>query len=262
MKKLIPMALAGCVVLATLCSCRKKDKKDDPPAPNAYATGGTNLLSFNINSPANAVTTVITGMQPGETLVGIDIRPLNSKLYGVGSTSRLYVIDPNTGAATVVGAPFAEPLQGTSFGVDFNPVADRLRIVSNTGQNIRVNAENGTLAGKDIAINPAGSNVSAVAYFNNIAGAATTFLYDVDATTDRLYRQEPPNNGSLTVVGQLGVNVEASNGFDISGVDKAYAIFTTGAATKLYKINLNSGAATAVGDFPSPVKGLALSLNL
>lgn len=264
MRKIIPLVLFGVMALAAFNSCSKKDKKDDTPVPNAYATGGANLLSFNLGAPGSATNKVISGLQPGETLVGIDIRPVNKQLYGVGSTSRLYQINTTTGAATAVSAaPFAELLSGAVFGVDFNPSADRLRIVSNTGQNLRIHPETGALVAKDTDTNPMGTGISAAAYTNNTAGAAATVLYDIGSTTDRLYRQDPPNGGILISVGPLGVDADASNGFDISGAsNKAYALLTTGGGTKLYTINLETGAATVVGDFPAAVKGLAVALNL
>ncbi|MGF6925505.1 hypothetical protein QFZ48_001005 [Chitinophaga sp. W2I13] len=261
--KLYILVALGLFSLTTNIAC-KKSKKEDKPVINAFATSGNNLLSFNLNSPATASAIPITGLLPGETIVGMDIRPANNQLYAVGSTSRLYRINTSTGAATPVNAsPFAEVLNGTAFGVDFNPSVDRLRIVSNTGQNLRIHPENGTLVAKDTDINPPGSGISAVAYSNNTAGSASTVLYDIGYASNSLYRQDPPNGGAVILVGRLGIGASESNGFDISGAsNKAYALFTEGGITKLYAINLETGAATAVGDFPAPVKGLAIALNL
>ena len=62
----------------------------------------------------------------------------DGKLYGVGNGGGVYTIDPRTAAATFVNA-LTVPLDGTTFGVDFNPAADRLRIISDTGQNLAHN---------------------------------------------------------------------------------------------------------------------------
>src|SRR4029079_18534350 len=96
---------------------------------------------FDSATPGTISTPVaITGLQTSETLVGIDVRPSDGLLYGVGSTSRLYTIHTVSGVATQVGTgTFAPALSGTNFGVDFNPVTDRLRVVSDADQNFRLN---------------------------------------------------------------------------------------------------------------------------
>src|SRR4030095_15839230 len=111
--------------------------------------------------------------QGGENVLGIDFRPATGELYGLGSTSRLYRIDIANGAAVQVGAgPFSPLLSGTDFGFDFNPQSDRIRVVSDAEQNLRLNPD--TLATfVDAALNPAG-NVVAAAYTNNFAGAVST----------------------------------------------------------------------------------------
>jgi hypothetical protein len=182
---------------------------------------------------------------------------VNGQLYALGSTSRLYTINLSSGAATAVGAAFTPALSGASFGFDFNPTVDRIRVVSNTGQNLRLNPNDGTVAATDGALNGAATTGTAAAYTNNFAGATTTVLYVMDAT--KLYTQNPPNNGTLVNVGNLGITVDASNGFDISSkTGTAWAILTVGTTTKLYSINLTTGAATAAGDFGAKARGFAM----
>ena len=127
-------------------------------APNASATDGADLASNQVlalNSSNELVTfnarrperprsrLAVTNLKAGERLLGIDFRPLTGRLYGVGSTSQVYVIDAESGFASPIGAPFTPALAGTEFGVDFNPQADRLRVVSNAGQNLRINPDTG-----------------------------------------------------------------------------------------------------------------------
>jgi hypothetical protein len=251
-------------------SCNKDDD-DDNPVSNAYAIGSSNnLLSFNVSAP-NKINSdkPITGLQAGEAILAIDIRPATGQIYGLGSTSRLYMIDKTTAVATVVGtSAFTPALNGATFGFDFNPTVDRIRVVSNARQNMRLNPETGAAVGAlaDIDLSPGAPAVSAAAYTNNQAGSASTTLYAIDPSTDKLYTVggingiPSPNGGVLTEVGALGINVDGNNGFDISGTDnKAYALLSIGSATKLYSINLSTGAATAVGDFTGPVKGLAVT---
>ena len=84
----------------------------------------------------------------------------------------------------------------------------------------------------------------------------------IDPSTDKLYLQAPPNNGTLVEVGSLGVDVVTDNGFDIGGKSNiAYGLLTVGSATKIYSINITTGAATAVVDFPGVTKGFAVGLG-
>src|SRR5262245_21947301 len=121
----------------------------------------------------------LSGLASGETFIGIDFRPATGVLYGVGrvgtdNVGQLYTVDVNTAVATPVGAR-AIPLTGSGFGVDFNPVPDLLRIVSDTGQNMRIRPGDGTVAGTDtpLAYPAAGdpnatrtARVVAIAYTN------------------------------------------------------------------------------------------------
>jgi hypothetical protein len=237
-----------------------------PTNPVAYAIDNAtnNLLIFSPAMPGTPVSKSIAGLQAGETLLGLDFRPVNGQLYGLGSTSRLYTINTSNGMATAVGAvPFTIPLSGTSFGFDFNPSVDRVRIVSNTGQNFRVHPETGlAVTPADGNLNPGTPAVSAAAYNNNFAGTTVTTLFDIDATTDKLFMQNPPNNGTLVEVGSLGINIELTNGFDIGSTSNtAMALLTVGSVTKLYSINLTTGAATALADFPAGARAFAIGLG-
>ena len=217
-------------------------------------SGGTfNLITFNAAVPGVVMTTVgITGLQPGELIRGIDFRPATGQLFAIGSTNRVYVVNTATGAATAVNGPFAPALNGTSFGVDFNPTVDRIRVVSDAEQNLRLNPNTGLVQNTDLALNPAG-NVVAAAYTNNFAGATTTTLYDIDSVSDMLVIQSPPNDGTLTNVGSLGVDLGPTVGFDIaSGSGTAYVSGYLPAAVNptLFRANLATGTLTVVGTVP------------
>lgn len=221
-----------------------------------------NLMVHDFMASGIPISKPITGLQTSEMILGIDFRPANGQLYALGSSSRIYTINLATAAATVAGGQFSTLLNGTSFGFDFNPTVDRIRVVSNTGQNLRLDPNTGAVAAVDGALNPGTPMVSAAAYTNNFPGATTTSLFDIDAGTDKLYIQNPPNNGTLVEVGPLGINVELNNGFDIGGTsNKAYALLRVGGTTKMYSINLTTGAATMFSEFPSNVRGLAIGLG-
>ena len=219
-------------------------------------TAAGNLVRFSSATPGTIDATVpVTGLQAGETILGIDVRPATRQLYALGSTGRIYIVNQTTGAARLA-ATLNTALNGTAFGVDFNPVPDRLRIVSDADQNLRVNVSDGVAAVDGALAYAAGDanagqnpNVVGAAYTNNFAGAATTTLYVIDSNRDVLATQNPPNAGTLNTVGSLGVDTTDVVGFDITNPGgAALAVLTVGGVSQLYTINLTTGAATLVGN--------------
>ena len=248
------------------------------PLVLAYAvTASGNLVSFDAAAPAVFLSNdPITGLQNGETLEGIDFRPATGQFFALGSTSRVYLMNPTTAVATQLGASGVFTLTGTDFGFDFNPTVDRIRVVSDLDQNLRLHPDDGTLAATDTPLAYATGdpnqgedpNVVGAGYTNSYHGASTTTLYDVDSDLDVLTLQAPPNNGTLSTVGALGIDVLSTVGFNIRDCNNtAYAAFTlqpigTGALSSgLYTVNLVSGAATLVGTIgPGNVEVVALAL--
>jgi hypothetical protein len=219
-------------------------------------TQSNSLITFDTATPGiTSGAVAVTGLGAGETLVGIDFRPATRQLFGLGSGSNLYTIDPTTGASTLVapltnavgGGPVV--LSGTSFGVDFNPTVDRFRIVSDADQNLRANPNNG-VTNVDSNLNPGNPNVVGAAYTNNfLGGSLTTTLYVLDSSLNDLLIQAPPNAGTLTPVGDLGVDFDDQVGFDILLASSAFASLNTGGmATGFYSINLATGSASLIGD--------------
>ena len=229
----------------------------------AYATDDmNNLLIFNPTNTDAPVTKVIAGLAAGDNIEGIDFRPLNGQIYALGRAGNLYTINAASGAATMVGTgPFAF-LAGNGFGFDFNPTVDRIRVVSTAKQNFRVNPITGVLAATDLLLNPGYASVSGAAYTNNFAGATTTMLFDIDCRSHKLFKQLPPNDGTLVEVGPLGISVHSLNGFDIGSTSgMAYAILKVNDSNALYSINLTTGTATKINDFPKTVKGFTIGLG-
>jgi hypothetical protein len=171
-------------------------------------------------------------------------------------------VNTASGALTVIGSPLLTALSGTSFGFDFNPTVDRIRLVSNTGQNLRLHPDLGTVVSVDGNLNPGTPFVTGAAYTNNIAGATTTTLFVIDSQTDMIYRQDPPNNGTLVAIGGLGVNVDADSGFDIGGNSAtAFALLKVNNVTSVYSINLATGAATKVSDISIQATAMTVGLG-
>ena len=204
-------------------------------------------------------------------------------MYGVGDQGGIYMIDTRSAAAMKVNQ-LTMALSGTSFGVDFNPAADRLRIVSDTGQNLRhnVNAGGVTLLDDPLdyppatpanAVGPNATGVTGSAYTNNDLDPSTgTTLYALDSNLDQIAIQSPPNDGTLAATGKLGVDAAISVGFDIYsiirdgttvGVQALASSLATSGASSFYSINLPTGKATPRGDFSprNKVIGIANSFK-
>ena len=221
----------------------------------------------------------VTGLTGSDTaLVGIDFRVQDGKLYGVGNGGGVYTIDTRTAQAQLVNS-LSVPLMGTRFGVDFNPAADRLRIISDTGQNLAhnvnaggVTANNGTLTYTAPPAAPvAAPGVIAAAYTNNDLNQPNTgtTLFDLDTTMDQVVIQSPPGNGILVATGKLGVDAGSASGFDIyshlsGGVTVANVPFATllvDGKYRFYFVELTTGLATSLGSFYEAVVDIAIPLN-
>lgn len=232
---------------------------------------GNALVVFASQRPdlvARRVT--VSGLGAGETIVGIDFRPLDGRLYALGSASRLYTLDTVTAVATPVGAAFTPALNGAEFGFDFNPVVDRLRVHSDAEQNLRLNPVTGASAATDAALAYAAGDVNAgqdpsvggTAYTNSVPNALTTSLFAIDAARDVLVRLPDANSGQLTTVGNLGVNASSQIGFDIAGAEAFATIVSEGVTfSTLYRIDLTTGTATVIGNVAGAtrLRGIAIA---
>jgi hypothetical protein len=264
---------------------------------------GTALVRFNTATPGTSVSATITGVASGETLVAIDYRPQTGQLYGLGinpmtDTGTLYLLDPQLGTATIVNTVspgmagaiafldtmgMAVDLPAGGYGMDFNPTVDRIRITTASGLNFRINPNTGQNAtngiNTDAPINglPVGSTgVSATAYTNSFGQSLTggvTSQYTLDAASNMLFIQTPPNSGTQTmgkVVTLNGAPLDFTdvNGFDISGArvttsgavatGVGTAVLTVGGMSILYEIDLSTGEATVLGSAPTALNGLAI----
>lgn len=202
----------------------------------------------------------ISGVGP---LVGIDRRPADGMLYGLAADGTIVTIDPQTGRATVK-SKLSETLRGTtSITVDFNPVADRLRVMTPDGVSLRVNVDDGkaTVDGshkfKEGDANAARPpRVVAGAYSNSVKGTTATALYNIDAGSNALLSQAPPNDGILNTIGSLGVTLSGPAAFNIASMNGTNAAWlVTGG--NVYSVDLQTGRATMSG----AIQGLRGSLS-
>ena len=267
------------ITVASLAACTSMTSVPEGAerAEKAVAVTASNkLLKFNAGRPGRILATLnITGLQPGETLLGIDYRVAKDQLYALGSSGRLYTINEDTAVATTVGTPFAVKLEGTQFGFDFNPTVDRIRVVSNTGQNLRLHPDTGAVvdsnpalegvqtdsklsyAAGDVNFGKSPMTVGA-AYTYNKADTKITTNFALDAATGALVTQGSregvvpavsPNTGQLFTVGSLGMTFSNAS-FDIQALsDVAFAALNSDGnmASRWVMIDLKTGAARSIG---------------
>lgn len=241
------------------------------------AAAGGSLVRFDSASPGT-VTTIgtLTGVLTGHSVRAIDFRPMNGGLYALSvnnaNVGQIYLVDLSTAALTPIGSGFTfavNPDQRVS--MDFNPVVDRIRIVTNNDQSLRVHPDTGALVAQDsnlaydagdtnAGVNPA---ISGVAYTNNVPFASSTTLYGWDTSfalaADNLVTVIPPNAGVLNTVGLSNiVSDDGGVGFDISGnTGIAYLSFNDG-AERFGTVNLANGNVTVIGNFPVDMLDIAV----
>jgi hypothetical protein len=223
---------------------------------------GNQLLDFDTATPNTVTARPITGLGAGETVRGIDARVSNGQLYAgtvvsgsvANSIIKTYTVNPDTGAASLVGQTAAGVTGAGDFatGWDIKPrgtvaqptQTDRARYVNAGDENVRINTDDGTLAGNDTDLTPGATTaIIAAAYDTNTTGDTNT-LYAINRVTSTLSRiggvggTPSPNGGVATDLAPLGFTLHAANdaGFDISPSGVFYAAMTsaTDSLTRLY----------------------------
>ena len=202
--------------------------------------------------PATKKVTGKADIKGAASVVGIDVRPADGMLYAVTADGGIYTIDAKSGQATMK-SKISEGLKGTVTVVDFNPAADRLRVITSDGANLRINVDDGKTM-VDGALKYKDGDAQAGKTPKVVAGAytnssnpkpAATALYDIDEA-GHLLSQAPPNDGVLNTIGMLGVKIDGPVAFNIvaRGEDNAAWLVTGGT---LYSVDLKTGKATAAG---------------
>lgn len=238
----------------------------------AIGNGGASLISFQSNDPGN-VTVIADFAGDAVFLDALDFRPATGELYGyLDSADSYFTVNLATAQLTRVSdTPVGAATNTFILGMDFNPTIDRLRVVTESGQNIVYNPDNGTASvATSLFYDAADLNADTTprvidnAYTQNFDGATTTDQYGIDYGTDSLVTIAN-SAGILTTVGALGTDTDIYTGFDIftdaGGIDTAYAILTgLDGLGGFYTIDLATGQASLVGDlgFTNQVYSLAV----
>lgn len=192
-------------------------------------------------------------------LAGIDVRPADGMLYGLGVDGTVATIDPLTGTATVKTKLETMLAPGTQAVVDFNPVADRLRVIGSDGTSLRANVDDGKVV-TDGKLKYAETDsakgmtpmVTAGAYSNAVKGTKETALYDMDTALGALVKQAPPNDGILNTIGMMGAKPKMAAfdiGTDSTGTNTGWIV----ADGVLGNVDITSGKMTVIGK----IKGLS-----
>lgn len=263
----------------TLASCSMPRTPAAPAGQVTYGLNGATLYTFGLDNPdASRRSTTITGLSSGDTLVDLDVRNTDGKLYGFARSGRVYMINTDTGTATLDSSV---TLSGKGLvAADFNPAANRLRVLGTDDANFRhtlsalpTPAATGTTADGTFAY-PTGTpnpNLVAAAYTNSFNDTGkpnsglTTTLYSVDADQDALITHPAagaPAFNTLQTVGALGVDVMVGKtGFDIAGAGTAVLSRAGASSTDLYTVDLTSGKATMKGSVKVALSSVALKLQ-
>ncbi|MFI2436667.1 DUF4394 domain-containing protein [Streptomyces sp. NPDC018693] len=284
MRKRLAAAAAVLSVSAALLVSAPGAGSATTATPSLRAFGitgdGTLMAKFTTDRPdVLDWVRVITGLSGDTRLLAVDHRVQDGLMYGLGEKGGIYTIKTPPQTSDVVVTKVSQlkvPLYGNNFGFDFNPAADRLRVVSDNGQNLRHNLNDHTTVEDTTLTTPPltgpSRGVTASGYTNNDLVAATgTLLYGIDTTTDNLVLQAPANNGTLSTVGSLGFDAQSNAGLDIfsyltGGKTTSVAAFASltpyGASTPtLYSINLVTGEPTPIFRFPLNITSLAVTLT-
>lgn len=260
-----------------VASAAFKSNTNNPEGIVFYALSGNILDKYSTSNPETVLgSATISGLQVGERILGIDFRPKTGQLYALGSNSRVYIVDPSSGVATLAFT-LTTPLEGTSFGFDFNPAADLLRIVSNTGQNLRVVPSDRVIAGTfraagftfvDGRINPQPASINGVAYDNNDNDPNTaTELYALDILTDQQFEINPPNAGTLTEPLDTKLKLEGDGGFDIAPrnanvtTDIGLALYEVNKKSTLFQIDVETGETRILAKYKKDIMYTALAIS-
>lgn len=284
------LGAVGCLLAAAATAATPGPRPRAAPLLLWALTEQGTLLQVAADRPADVRRQVtLRGLPGDEALIGIDYRVARGTLYGVTTAARVVVIDTASGEVRPVGPPQPLALGPGPFGVDFNPAADRIRLVGADGLNARLHPDTGVLVDFDpqadgVQRDPdlryedgdarAGQppRIVAAGYTYNTRDERKTTNYALDAAAGTLVRQGShedavpavsPNLGRLVTIGPLGLGPLLDASFDISDVgNEALAAVRTADVpyTRLVRIDLATGRATVVdrvGD-GQPLRGLAI----
>jgi hypothetical protein len=247
----VAVATAGALAVALFAAAPAN------AAEALYGVTSTNaLITFHSDSPGAVHSSVpISGLGDNEQVLALDVRPKSGQIYILGSTSRVYTVNPASGAAHALGNPFSPALAGGNFGLDVDPVSDRLRLVSDGRQNLRINPDDGQVAGQDgdLAYADGDPGAGSTPSFAADAYAADGKVFFIDTARDVMVTTNSANDGKVTTLGPLGANLVEPVSFEIGSDGRGWVVGQVAGATSstLWAADLATGALTAGAVNPS-----------
>lgn len=262
-------ALIGLLSLLAAACATAPETVGPPRAETVYAvTDAADLIRFNAGQPQIVQARLpLQGLAAGDRVVGIDFRVARGVLYALSASGRLYTLDTSTARLSPVGSAAPIVLTGQHIGFDFNPAADRIRVVSDSGMNLRLHPDSGALAATDPALaralarapgqSGAPLRVAGAGYTYNKTNDKLTTNYAIDlaagalvtqGTTEGVQPAVSPNTGQIFGVGALGTGALDDAAFDIADThNAALAALRSGGRTRLHLVDLATGRATLLG---------------
>jgi hypothetical protein len=284
---------ATMMTIATLLSGCAALHVDGPRPETVFATTLSNqLIRFNAGAPERiADFRPISGMHPGERVVGLDFRPATGRLYALGSAGQLYLIDTATAIAEAVGPGRLRTLATEDVGFAFDPQADRIRLVTAEGHNLRIDPDSGLPVDGDpltagMQSDPelryaAGEfergsvpQLAAAAIMHRPASGsrpATTTQYAIDrrartlvalGSLPRAFHRVPPAGGQVHTIGPLALDLgDGPLSLDVSHAQVALLCVSKGNRSELYRVDLDSAAIQPLGRiaFSGAVTAIAIA---
>jgi hypothetical protein len=167
---------------------------------------------------------------------GLAVSPTTGLMYAAGDSGRgLYRIDKDTGEATLIGTMSDVD---TEYGLSFDGVGNLYLI--DGGQLFQVNVDTAATS----LINT-GDYGDALAWYQ---GA----MYSIDSSD--VLRRIDLTTGDITIVGNLGIDVNSQSGLTAVG-DRLIGLSESGG--QLFSIDVQTGAATAVSTTNTDLESLA-----
>jgi outer membrane protein assembly factor BamB len=263
-----PLLLASTLLLGACGTLHDTEPPEGAPRKETVwaVTDRAELIRVNAGQPTRVLDRKpLSGLDAGDRLVGIDYRVARGTLFALSAAGRLYTLDTASGRLRAVGNGVPLALGALAVGFDFNPAADRIRVVAADGRNWRLHPDTGALVAADGALRYADGDAAAgqrpvlggAAYTYNPRDDKLTTNYALDLARGTLVRQgslegaQPvvsPNTGMLWSVGALGTGALDEAAFDIADAGNvALAALRQGGRTRLVTIDLASGRATPIG---------------
>lgn len=250
-------AVLACACLALSAAAARADNV-------AALVGDDTIVLIDTQAKKAGAPVKVTGISG--SVLGIDVRPADGLLYAVISDGSVVTLDPKSGKASAKSKLETMLPSGVVATVDFNPMADKLRVIGSDGTNLRANVDDGKVTtdkplvfAETDAMKGKTPKVIAGAYTKSVKGTKETALYDIDAS-GAVLKQAPPNDGILNTVGAHGVAGDVV-AFDIvtdaAGTDAAWLV----SGTKVFKIDLATGKgseAMAVDGLKGSVRDIAI----